>query len=45
MVLACRPAAEFNRVGSGMAGEFGGAISHRFFSIVNQLIIDNIAIM
>jgi hypothetical protein len=45
VVLACRPAAEFNGVGSGMAEEFGGMISHRFFSIVNQLIIDIIAIM
>jgi hypothetical protein len=45
VVLACRPAGEFNRVGSGMAEEFGGMISPRFFSIINQLIIATIAII
>jgi hypothetical protein len=41
MVLACRPAAEFNGVGSGMAGEIGGMVSHLIFNTV----IDNYAII
>jgi hypothetical protein len=34
VVSAGRPAAELNAVDSGMAGEFGGMISHLIFDIV-----------
>jgi hypothetical protein len=35
-VLTRRLTAEFGGVGSGLAGEFGGTISHLFFSIATQ---------